>query len=499
MLDKIKKYLKEKKVKEAEDSLITLLGTNSIKWQLDRNIKHVLKIFLYIRKITFSADFPTAFVDLSKGHVLFGIDFFIEWVRTFEDLLFVILHERNHLILKSLYNSPVGFADPQERNLAEDAFINGPLTVFLEFKSTLIPRYYAKAPPSPILLLQPDPKPLRKWLRSLDIFHSHKKIIANVYQSYRSLYNPQGTSVNYSTWMLQVRNFLRYLPPLDSYESLGLLGHSETKNPLKDPCGSKGPKKDIKGYLGEAASSDKEAEEKPPGFGVSKEKGVTEVYVEPVDFNSLETELILETFDSSLEPFVTKEIFLDNKNNIEQLQVLIGAIFSSFEDHNVPYKLVYPNKIGRRETFLLSSGIIPHNWTTNMEYQGPEVFLYVDVSGSMEGYYIFIPYIVKKLSVFCNYVYHFSTKVIKRPKDTNTLVTTKGTHYDVVAEHIIENKAQKVIILTDNTDRLSPKYKKVLFERRVEIFLISTKKDFRELGFDGLAKKEIVLTGDYNE
>jgi hypothetical protein len=46
---------------------------------------------------------PTAAVDLRNGEVLLNPQFFLDTVESLEDLLFIIMHERDHRILRRLF------------------------------------------------------------------------------------------------------------------------------------------------------------------------------------------------------------------------------------------------------------------------------------------------------------------------------------------------------------------------------------------------------------
>ncbi len=88
--------------------------------------ERVPKILKYIREISFDEALPTASIDLVKGRLKLGVGFFLDQIQAPEDFLFILIHERNHLILTKLYpdlNPENGY--PLELfNFAQDAYIN---------------------------------------------------------------------------------------------------------------------------------------------------------------------------------------------------------------------------------------------------------------------------------------------------------------------------------------------------------------------------------------
>jgi len=114
-----------------------------------RGSERVPKILKYIRHIAFDPNVPTAVVNFRKGDLKIGAGFFLEHIEGPEDLLFILIHERNHLILRSLYPdvSPAGYP-PLLFNFGEDAFINAISRRYVP--STLPERFYKK--PAEMLL-----------------------------------------------------------------------------------------------------------------------------------------------------------------------------------------------------------------------------------------------------------------------------------------------------------------------------------------------------------
>ena len=87
------------------------------------------RVWIYVAKITFDKTVTTAQVNLNTGFVVIGIDFFIKNLSSVEDLLFLLIHERNHFIMEhSIWKADLYYL---RRSLpgvlsmvVEDAFIN---------------------------------------------------------------------------------------------------------------------------------------------------------------------------------------------------------------------------------------------------------------------------------------------------------------------------------------------------------------------------------------
>ena len=80
-----------------------------------------------------------------KGDLTIGVQFFLDHITGPEDLLFILIHERNHLILRRLYPDVMpGFDYPREVfNFAEDAYVNA--IGRRQVASTLPERFYQPA------------------------------------------------------------------------------------------------------------------------------------------------------------------------------------------------------------------------------------------------------------------------------------------------------------------------------------------------------------------
>src|SRR5271157_2718434 len=146
-IEKIKAALREKDLNRAATLLIHTLASDEVfsYWSdCCQGSERVPKILKYIHQITFDEALPTARVDLRKGDLTIGVQFFLDHITGPEDLLFILIHERNHLILRRLYPDVMpGFDYPREVfNFAEDAYVNA--IGRRQVASTLPERFYCQ-------------------------------------------------------------------------------------------------------------------------------------------------------------------------------------------------------------------------------------------------------------------------------------------------------------------------------------------------------------------
>lgn len=115
----IKDYLKAGDFRSAIAKLLRLVRIEIA----DRNLD--ASLFDGLHQIGFSYDISTVSVCQITGDIKFGVAFFIDRIRTISDVLAILLHERQHLIIACCYNA--AYYD----NFAQDVVINIPVTRML--------------------------------------------------------------------------------------------------------------------------------------------------------------------------------------------------------------------------------------------------------------------------------------------------------------------------------------------------------------------------------
>jgi len=130
-----------------------------------------------VAKVGFDKDVTTAQINLKTGFVTFGVDFFIKHINSIEDLLFLIIHERNHYILEhsiwrsDLYHLRLSLSTPMS-SLIEDAFING--AAYRISPSKISDRFYKHN--SIAVILTSDTKGVRRVFKDKEIVKIHAQM-----------------------------------------------------------------------------------------------------------------------------------------------------------------------------------------------------------------------------------------------------------------------------------------------------------------------------------
>ena len=188
--------------------------------------ERVPKILKFIRHIAFDPGVPTAAVNFMKGELRIGMQFFLDHINGPEDFLFILIHERNHLILRKLYPHVISDDYPRHLfNFGEDAFINA--VSRRHVPSTLPERFY-KRPVEMILTgkhscidwdhFKTDDNGINRLKDAhADIYKFNFNLLRAIRES--SLYS--ANSCGYEQWMRLVLDWHKWIQenPPKTYES----------------------------------------------------------------------------------------------------------------------------------------------------------------------------------------------------------------------------------------------------------------------------------------
>lgn len=144
-IQKIKQMLKQNNLDKAASILVSTMASDDMfkYWsECCNGSERVPKILKYITHIAFDAKLRTANINFMKGHLCIGSGFFLDHIDGPEDLLFILIHERNHLILRRLYPDVRSGINYPARlfNFGQDAYINAIARRYVT--STLPERFY---------------------------------------------------------------------------------------------------------------------------------------------------------------------------------------------------------------------------------------------------------------------------------------------------------------------------------------------------------------------
>jgi len=114
-----------------------------------------------------------------------------------------------------------------------------------------------------------------------------------------------------------------------------------------------------------------------------------------------------------------------------------------------------PIRPSKRDFVLLAAGVPPfhyHNVAYRQATQELGLAVYLDVSGSVNQHLPEIIGLLRSLRTELKTIFLFSNKVVEVPFRTllaGQVQTTYGTDFDCIAEHVLANRFDKAVILTD--------------------------------------------------
>jgi len=179
------------------------------------------------------------------------------------------------------------------------------------------------------------------------------------------------------------------------------------------------------------------------------------------------------------------------------LEGIEGVIQGVLADHATEktlegYSIPVPPAITRKDLFSLAGGVIPAVWERRWGVERPHIDLYIDVSGSMNHYYGYIPYIYDALRGIRGRVFQFSTRVVEVDPDDLFLHTTGGTRFDAVAHHLLAEGTRAAIILSDGHGILANRYVGLL-QAQLETLIYIKVQENRLQNWELVATEVVVL------
>jgi len=603
-IESIKQALRDQDYAQAASFLITTLASDDLfeYWsKCSGGSDKVPKILTYIHRIRFDEGIETAQIDLIKGDLKIGVKFFLDWIQGPEDFLFLLIHERNHLILRTLYPQVNPETYPEALfNFAEDAYING--ISRRTIPSTLPERYYKNERE---LILTGYHNRIdwnryclkgNKSTNPIGLHHAglywHNRALLKAIREV--IYNPG--MVGYEQWMGLMAKWYEETRFTETLKGFGEKGGKGFKRPQPedepDDQGETGQERSANNpSLEEEASQRPEAEgqvsdgeetregtESDQADGETNSQGQDSPDKNPAshskrkqseDDDQDEDEDEDEDEETSGDPFDEEEAnplpvnrpgrvfdpvlpdyvpLVVNPDRIrpssslggnpegdevkripipflrpddpvvnliretseiddftrkvealtpEKLGQVEGLIRDTLSDRATDqvwkgYSVPVPFSISRKNAFELALNHTPVIWEKDYGVEASLIDIYVDVSGSMEAYYGYIPLIYDALRFLRGKVFEFSTEVFEADFETGYFQTTGGTNFDVVARHILERGSKAVILISDGGGYLTPKNLEAL-KAQIEALVYLKVEDNDERSWEDLATKLIVL------
>lgn len=552
-INRIKESLRQLNTNLAASLLISTVSSDDMfsYWSACcQGSEKVPKILKYIKFITFDPDVPTAMINFMKGDLRIGINFFMEYIKGPEDLLFILIHERNHLILRKLYPDVLTPDYPGYLfNFGEDAYINGISRRYVP--STLPERFYK----GQLELLLTGHHNRIDW----DYFKVGKRGDNPMKDAHGIMYKHNNALLKvlgehyvtghyysgYKKWMelvykwhkqAQERKKRKKLLKRDDQsgadkaaepeETKTVNGGDKPDNNKKEPDadtdaetaqadkpeakdqdsgeqqGNKegSEEKEVKDDGDAGGDENEHREEAEQDGGVENEDQeradtdiddglkniVPLVQAEDLPVSSGSQEASSANGDNLIriplpdlkpgDPIVKlilstcelyefrKQVQVFEADVFKHVDTLINGILSdrATERSYEGYSVSIPCSITRRDVFALSAGQIPVMWQRRVGVERPLIDLYMDVSGSMNKYYGYIPYIYDALKHVMGRIFQFSTKVVEVDHQERYLSTTGGTSFNCVAQHMIKEQVKAAILFSDGMATLSGDFDKPL-------------------------------------
>tara|TARA_R100000656_G_scaffold104176_1_gene76197 strand:+ start:237586 stop:239109 length:1524 start_codon:yes stop_codon:yes gene_type:complete len=452
---------------------------------------HVPQVLSCISDVVFDEDCSTAMVDLHTRIVSLGIEFVLEHVRGWEDLYFILFHERGHVLIDRLYRSRMdSFQSFAFANGWEDLYINNMILLF--FDSSFCREFYAEADDEDFrLLLQ---QRFSTWCYTI---RSSTKMSPELISRFNSIHNklPKGKTnffslkCSYPAWMelgLQVEKLYggknASMSTIDSHGGLLPSGSSTEQEEEEAPL---------------QADIDRQAKMRAVEAGVSTRgmKGTPipkPPKVDPIVLTALQS-FPKEALPAGMQSLISPNQVLEQTDAFirsELVPVVQDAVLAEEGEFGKTGMLT---SLSRSEALLLSSGIIPLYWDTHVEGKVVKYRLYVDVSGSMQDYWGLVPLIYSSLHSHVNEYYQFSGRVVPSSPTDTILVHNMGTNYEAVASHMLRDGVTHAIVVTDNTDSISSSQREDLSRQLSSLILLETNPVGKRGGFNAIAHTRLLL------
>ncbi|SHJ90734.1 hypothetical protein SAMN02745216_02515 [Desulfatibacillum alkenivorans DSM 16219] len=484
-MERIKTALRSKDRDAAADLLVRMLASDELfaYWSMaSQGSERIPNILRYVSQIVFDPDIPTASVNLLEGTVHLSPDFFLEHMTGPEDVLFILLHERNHLILHKLWPDLVGHEYPPAlRNWAEDVYINA--MARRQVLSTLPERFYSDGDSMQMVLTgrhrAVDWEEIEYKVEGRNLLKdAHAAMYAQAAELMAAIQEQPVQCDEYNgfhQWMHLVLEWWK-AKQRENRQQLEDMTKVLANIPPLVANHEHGP-----------VQTETSANNNPDRQGV-------EVHTIPdISPNDPVVKMILATCEI---PEIRTRFEMFNDAKVRMVETMIGGVVSqrTVVCEHEGYSVTVPHTVTRRDAFHMTTGAAPVLWQHFYGMEKPAVDLYVDVSGSMSKYYMFIPYIYQSILHVVGRIFQFSTKVVEVDHGERFLFTTGGTSFNVVAEHMTQENVRWAILVSDGLSALNSNLERSL-ARQLEHLVYLKVQHNTHRNWERLAKDVVLLEG----
>lgn len=385
----------------------------------------------FIKRVNQDPNCPTACIT-AEGRLMYNPDFVDKYVDTPSDLFCLIAHEMMHPMFGHFVYGP-----GKLENIAADLVINA-----------CISRLYAQASDNGSLF--------RKFYKPIGLeglLRPGSKMNGSRYWAlYSDFYTFPKAQQSLSTG--EVLQTLKILNQEEESEKVALLGNHGNRagnNPHKGTANSM--PQDV---VSQFAEDLKKAIEHAPGKGIGYGDSLYELFIQIVQSQGSIKKTLLQKF-------ATKQKLDNFLQSFRRPRVAVSPI---------------PLRPSKRDLVMLAAGVPPfdyHNQAHDVANKKCGLVIYLDVSGSVNEHLPEIISLLQNLRMNLKTIFLFSNKVVEAPFRSlldGKVQTTYGTDFDCIAEHVLANRFDKAVILTDGYANMTEENREQLKERGFRAFTI---------------------------
>jgi Putative metallopeptidase domain len=362
----------------------------------------------FIKKVQATENCPTACID-AQGVMQYNPSFVEQFVTSPADLFCLVTHELMHPMFGHFV-----YQNNQLENIGADLVINSAISLLFTRHSgggALFQKFY-------------KPIGLEGLLRPGSDMHQSRYA-----RLYRDFYESHVIGQKLSTG--EVIQALKVLTPAIEVPTIVLLGEHR---PSADGAVRQGNGQAFGSEaLARIAEDLRRVAQRPSGHCAGFGEALYDFLIEV-----LKTHMSLKR--ALLDRFTTRQKVDKFRRMVSHPRIGVSPI---------------PIQPSKRDFVLLAAGVPPfhyHNVAYRQATQERGLAVYLDVSGSVNQHLPEIIGLLRSLRTELKTIFLFSNKVVEVPFQTllaGQVQTTYGTDFDCIAEHILANRFDKTVILTD--------------------------------------------------
>lgn len=442
----------------------------------------------FIRRVQFDTSVPTSIVNLEFGYVTINPIFFLRFITNAISLIELILHERDHRVLRVLHGHRLfhGFSD-DEFNLCEDVYIQARLRFMIG--SSMVDLVQ--------LAGQVDAEiEQRERIRSIPVHGRTEEERSRIHRPVRTTMDPT------SRYTLMTSSWRTFKGPgtdklfhiLDDMES-GNINQSYPVWVTTWRSTFPFPSSSVHRMCGHGPLPlHSEPPVRPDGEDSIRHKKVISVDL-PDEVDPTFVAALQDTLAES-DPLASDDTFRQVRHDAicldKLVERLVAPTYARAVDDGIEYMSFNP-RIDRSSILPLSLGYYPTMYVHSGTIDDTESAwaLYIDVSGSMYRHYGIVAALARLLGPYCSVIKQFSEQIVRVGTEEPRIWTTEGTDYNIVCRDALDNRYRRIVVVTDNTEQLSIDMLQKMRESGIEVHLVSVNYEMHDRdknGFNALAR-----------